>query len=311
MAAKIGSHNLKKDLRRYQMKKSFLKRFSPFLYLLPALFFLSFIYFYPVVQNLYNSFYRFALGESIFLGLDNYKYLILKDTITHKAVLHNFQLLMIIPILLFLSILFAILISERIRFAKVYQTLLFIPFIISIVVVGVVFSRLLRLDGIINFILEHIGLEVLVRDWLGRPQYAIYAIMAVIIWKELPFGIILFLAGINNINKDLIEAAKIDGANWFQTIIHITIPQLKHVINFYVVYNVMVVFAWVFTYVYVMTEGGPANATTILELQIFNLAFKKNQMGMASALSILLFLLIFAFIYLRFRLQRGSLEGEE
>jgi ABC-type sugar transport system permease subunit len=134
--------------------------------------------------------------------------------------------------------------------------------------------------------------------------------MFVIIWKELPFGIILFLAGINNINKDIIEAAKIDGANWFQTLIHVTIPQLKNIINFYVVYNVMVVFAWVFTYVFVLTNGGPANSTTILELQIYNFAFKKNLMGMAAALSILLFLLIFVFIYLRFRLQRGALEEE-
>lgn len=292
------------------MKKTFFKNYSPFLYILPSLVFLAFIFIYPVIQNFQRSFFRFAGGKSIFLGFDNYKYLFLKDTITHKAVLHNFQLLMVIPILLVLAIFFAVLISEKIRFAKVYQTLLFIPFIISIVVVGVVFSRLLRLDGIINFILNNIGLGILAKDWLGRPQYAIYAVMFVIIWKELPFGIILFLAGINNINKDIIEAAKIDGANWFQTLIHVTIPQLKNIINFYVVYNVMVVFAWVFTYVFVLTNGGPANATTILELQIYNFAFKKNLMGMASALSILLFLLIFVFIYLRFRLQRGALEEE-
>lgn len=292
------------------MKKTFFKNYSPFLYILPSLVFLAFIFIYPVIQNFQRSFFRFAGGKSIFLGFDNYKYLFLKDTITHKAVLHNFQLLMVIPILLVLAIFFAVLISEKIRFAKVYQTLLFIPFIISIVVVGVVFSRLLRLDGIINFILNNIGLGILAKDWLGRPQYAIYAVMFVIIWKELPFGIILFLAGINNINKDIIEAAKIDGANWFQTLIHVTIPQLKNIINFYVVYNVMVVFAWVFTYVFVLTNGGPANSTTILELQIYNLAFKKNLMGMASALSILLFLLIFVFIYLRFRLQRGALEEE-
>ena len=292
------------------MKKTFFKNYSPFLYILPSLVFLAFIFIYPVIQNFQRSFFRFAGGKSIFLGFDNYKYLFLKDTITHKAVLHNFQLLMVIPILLVMAIFFAVLISERIRFAKVYQTLLFIPFIISIVVVGVVFSRLLRLDGIINFILNNIGLGILAKDWLGRPQYAIYAVMFVIIWKELPFGIILFLAGINNIKKDIIEAAKIDGANWFQTLIHVTIPQLKNIINFYVVYNVMVVFAWVFTYVFVLTNGGPANSTTILELQIYNFAFKKNLMGMAAALSILLFLLIFVFIYLRFRLQRGALEEE-
>ena len=114
------------------MKKTFFKNYSPFLYILPSLVFLAFIFIYPVIQNFQRSFFRFAGGKSIFLGFDNYKYLFLKDTITHKAVLHNFQLLMVIPILLVLAIFFAVLISERIRFAKVYQTLLFIPFIISI-----------------------------------------------------------------------------------------------------------------------------------------------------------------------------------
>ena len=290
------------------MKKSLFKSYPPYLYILPSIILLSFIFIYPVVQNFIKSFYRFASGKNIFLGFDNYKYLILKDTITQKALVHNFQLLLIIPILLILSIFFAVIVTEKIKFAKVYQTLMFIPYIISIVVVGVVFSRLLRSDGIINFILSHMGLDILAKDWLGRPEYAIYAVMLVIIWKELPFGIILFIAGISSIEQSIFEAAKIDGANWFQTIIHITIPQLKNLINFYVVYNVMVVFAWIFTYVFVMTGGGPANATTILELQIYNLAFKKNQMGMASALSILLFLLIFVFIYLQFRLRRSTLE---
>ena len=290
------------------MKKSLFKNYPPYLYILPSIILLSFIYIYPIIQNFIKSFYRFASGKNIFLGFDNYKYLILKDTITHQALVHNFQLLLILPILLILSIFFAVIITEKIKFAKVYQTLMFIPYIISIVVVGVVFSRLLRSDGIINFILNHVGLGILAKDWLGRPEYAIYAVMLVIIWKELPFGIILFIAGISSIEQSIFEAAKIDGANWFQTIIHITIPQLKNLINFYVVYNVMVVFAWIFTYVFVMTGGGPANATTILELQIYNLAFKKNQMGMASALSILLFLLIFVFIYMQFRLRRSTLE---
>jgi len=290
------------------MKKGLFKNYPPYLYILPSIILLSFIFIYPVIQNFIKSFYRFASGKNIFLGFDNYKYLILKDTITQKALVHNFQLLLIIPILLILSIFFAVIVTEKIKFAKVYQTLMFIPYIISIVVVGVVFSRLLRSDGIINFILSHMGLDILAKDWLGRPEYAIYAVMLVIIWKELPFGIILFIAGISSIEQSIFEAAKIDGANWFQTIIYITIPQLKNLVNFYIVYNVMVVFAWIFTYVFVMTGGGPANATTILELQIYNLAFKKNQMGMASALSILLFLLIFVFIYMQFRLRRSTLE---
>ena len=290
------------------MRQSTFKNYTPYFYILPSIVLLFFIYIYPLIQNLVKSFYRFSGGKGIFIGFDNYKYLIVKDSITHGAVLHNLELLLIVPVLLILSVFFAVLISEKIRFARLYQTLLFIPFIISIVVVGVVFSRLLRLDGIINFILDKAGLEVLVRDWLGRPRYAIFALMTVIIWKELPFGIVLFTAGIGNINQEIYEAAKIDGANWWQNLIHITIPQLKSVINFYVVYNIMVVFAWIFTYVFVMTNGGPANATTILELQIYNLAFKKNLMGMASALAILLFIMIFGFIYLQFRVRREAIE---
>jgi ABC-type sugar transport system permease subunit len=215
---------------------------------------------------------------------------------------------MIIPILLVLSIFFAVILSGRIRGAKIYQTFMFAPYIISIVVVGVVFSRMLRFDGIINLMLTKLGLGMLAKDWFGRTQYALYAIMVVILWRELPFGIILFSAGIRNLDESIYEAAKIDGANWLQTVFYVTIPQLKGIINFYVIYNIMMVFAWMFTYVFVMTKGGPGNSTTILELQIYNLAFKKYSVGMASALSILLFMTIFIFIYFQFRFRTSLLE---
>ncbi|KPJ86224.1 MAG: hypothetical protein AMS17_13475 [Spirochaetes bacterium DG_61] len=282
--------------------------YKPYLYILPSIILLIFVFFYPLIQNLYRSFFRFAGGKAIFFGLNNYKYLLLRDTIARRAFLNNLTLLLIVPIFLILSILFAVLITERIRFRGLYQTTIIIPYIISIVAAGVVFSRLLRFDGIINFILDKAGLDLLIRDWLGDPKLAIFSVMSVIVWKELPFGIVLFIAGISNINPEIYEAAKIDGANWWQNLFYITIPQLKSVINFYVVYNVMVIFAWIFTYVYVLTQGGPINATTILELRIFNLAFKEHNMGMASALAMLLFLMIFVFVYLQFRLRQETLE---
>jgi len=282
--------------------------YKPYLYILPSILLLIFVFFYPLIQNLYRSFFRFAGGKAIFFGLNNYKYLLLTDTIARRAFLNNLTLLLIVPIFLILAILFAVLITEKIRFRGLYQTIIIIPYIISIVAAGVVFSRLLRFDGIINFILDNIGLDVLIHNWLGDPKLAIFSVMSVIVWKELPFGIILFIAGISNINPEIYEAAKIDGANWWQNLFYITIPQLKSVINFYIVYNVMVIFAWIFTYVYVLTEGGPVNATTILELRIFNLAFKEHNMGMASALAMLLFLMIFVFVYLQFRLRQETLE---
>ena len=284
------------------------KDYKPYLYILPSILLLVFVFFYPLVQNLYRSFFRFAAGKAIFYGLNNYKYLLLSDTIARRAFLNNLTLLLIVPVFLVLSILFAVLITEKIRFRELYQTTIIIPYVISIVAAGVIFSRLLRFDGVINSILEKIGLDLLVYDWLGNPRLAIFALMATIVWRELPFGIILFITGISNINPEIYEAAKIDGANWWQNLFHITIPQLKSVINFYVVYNVMVIFAWIFTYVYVLTSGGPINATTVLELRIFNLAFKEFNMGMASALAILLFVMIFIFVYLQFRIRQETLE---
>ena len=282
--------------------------YGPFLYILPSIILSIFVFIYPLFQNLYRSFFRFAVGKAIFIGFNNYKHLLFEDTIARRAFLNNLTLLSIVPIFLILSILFAVLVTEKIRFARLYQTIIIIPFIISIVAAGVVFSRLLRFDGIINFILDKIGMDFLSQDWLGDPKLAIFSVMSVIIWKELPFGIILFITGIGNIKPEIYEAAKIDGANWWQNLFHVTIPQLKSVISFYVVYNVMVVFAWIFTYVYVMTQGGPINTTTILELRIYNLAFREHNMGMASALAIILFLIIFIFVYIQFRVRRGTLE---
>lgn len=292
------------------MNNTFFKKYGPYFYILPSLVFLSLIFVFPMIRNLVKSFYRtsFDGGKSVFYGFNNYIYLITKDSLTHQAALNNVKLLMTIPILLVLSIFFAVILSGKIRGAKVYQTFMFVPYIISIVVVGVVFSRMLRFDGIINLMLNKIGLGVLAKDWFGRTQYALYTIMVVILWKELPFGILLFSAGIRNIDESIYEAAKIDGANWLQTVFHITVPQLKGVINFYVIYNIMMMFAWVFTYVFVMTKGGPGNSTSILELQIYNLAFKKYSVGMASALSILLFITIFIFIYFQFRFRTTLLE---
>jgi len=282
--------------------------YKPYLYILPSIILLIFVFFYPLIQNLHRSFFRFAGGKAIFFGLNNYKYLLLVDTVTRRAFLNNLTLLLIVPIFLILAILFAVLITEKVRFTGLYQTIIIIPYVISIVATGVVFRRLLRFDGIINFLLDKIGLDFLIRNWLGEPRFAIFSVMSVIIWKELPFGIILFIAGISNINPEIYEAAKIDGANWWQNLFHITIPQLQSVINFYVVYNVMVIFAWIFTYVFVLTQGGPVNATTILELRIFNLAFREHNMGMASALAMLLFLMIFGFVYLQFKVRQGTLE---
>jgi ABC-type sugar transport system permease subunit len=293
------------------MKRDLDKKLSPYLYILPSIILLLFVFFYPMGQLLVNSFYRISSGNRTFVGLFNYIYLITKDNLTHTAILNNFKILLTIPFLLFFAILFSILLYEEISGRKTYQTILFIPLALSNVVVGITFTYLLRVDGIINFILKNIGLEFLAKNWLGNPNLALFSVMGVIVWKELALGIILFLARLGSINESIYDAARIDGANWLQTIRYVTIPHLRPIINFYIVYNIMIMFAWIFTYVFVITKGGPANSTMIIELQIYKYAFERHQMGIASALSLLLFLIVFTFIYLQFKLRSGSLETSE
>lgn len=292
------------------LSRIYIKRIAPYWYITPSLILLAFVFLYPIIQIFTNSFYRFSGGEKVFIGFFNYTYLIIKDTLSHEAFLNNLKLLLTIPVLLILAIFFAVVFHEGIKGSRFYQALVFIPLALSIVVVGITFNYILRVDGILNYLLKKIGLEIIAKNWLGDSKFAIYTVMAVIIWKELAFGVILFMARLSSINEDIYDAAKIDGANWFRTLIHITIPQMRNVIDFYIIYNVMIMFAWVFNYVFIITGGGPGNSTMILELNIYKYAFQRHLMGMASALAVLLFLIVIIFIYLQFRLRRGFMEGD-
>ena len=130
------------------------------------------------------------------------------------------------------------------------------------------------------------------------------------VWKELGFGVVLFMARLMSVEEELFDAAKIDGANWFQLQWHITVPQLANVIEFFVVISVITMLSWVFSYVYVMTGGGPGQATMVTELYVYLMGFRYNQMAMASAVSILLLLVTGVFIFIELRLRASADETE-
>jgi ABC-type sugar transport system permease subunit len=210
-----------------------------------------------------------------------------------------------------LSLIFATLIFERVRGWRIYRTLVFIPYVMAIPVVGIVFSYILQLNGVLNTILKGVGLNFLALDWLGSSKYAIWSIMGVVIWKELGFGIVLFLARMASISEDLFDAARLDGANWFQRLWHVVIPQTSTIIEFYVAINLITMLSWVFAYVLVMTKGGPGTSTWVMEYFIYQKAFRYTQMHIASAGAIILLALagVLMFFQARFRKQmEGSIE---
>lgn len=275
------------------------------LYLLPALIFIGFVYIFPLIKIFQYSFSRIKGAELTNVGLRNYENMF-GEKLFFDAIKHNLTLLILVPVILILSLLFAILLYERMKGWKFYRFVLFVPYILAIPVIGVIFRQFFRLNGILNYILEKIGLESMAQDWIGSPSTALGSLMIVIIWKEMGFGIILILARLMNVNKDLYEAADIDGANWIRKHIYITIPQITTVLSFYTIILIITMISWVFNYVYIITMGGPGTATVVLEYYIYKQAFNWNNMGMASAAAVILFLFTLVFIIIYTKVRTGE-----
>lgn len=287
-------------------------RLTPLFYLAPLAVLLVITFAYPLASVVDFSFRRIRVNTGPYIGLSNYEQ-IFKDDVFWDAVQHNVFLLGAVPLLVIISLLLAILLYERIRGWRVYRTILFLPYILAVPIIGIVFSNMLSLNGITNEILRGLGLGALALDWIGGPDYALSSVMGVIIWREMGFGIVLFLARLLSLSEELEDAAKVDGAVWWQRRWFVTIPQMRSVIEFYTVVSVITMLAWVFAYVYAMTRGGPGNATLVLELYMWNFAFRNALPGIASAVAVILFavtlvLMIPVFI-LRIREQRSAGEA--
>jgi ABC-type sugar transport system permease subunit len=285
-------------------------KLTPYAYLAPALLLILVVFAYPVADLFRRSTTTVRQGVTTFIGLEAFR-LALKDDVFWASITNNLRLFLAVPILVLLSLIFATLIFERVRGWRIYRTLVFIPYVMAIPVVGIVFSYILQLNGVLNTILKGVGLNFLALDWLGSSKYAIWSIMGVVIWKELGFGIVLFLARMASISEDLFDAARLDGANWFQRLWHVVIPQTSTIIEFYVVINLITMLSWVFAYVLVMTKGGPGTSTWVMEYFIYQKAFRYTQMHIASAGAIILLALagVLMFFQARFRKQmEGSIE---
>jgi ABC-type sugar transport system permease subunit len=281
------------------------KKIEPFLFLAPALVVLLLVFGYPIYRLIVMSLQRTSGGNVIFSGLNNFN-IVFQDGDFIQAVQHNLVLLICVPIMVFAALFLAILLFERIRGWQFYRTTLFLPYLLPITVVGLVFSYIFQLSGVLNDILNALRLQALALDWLGSTKLALPTMMFVIVWKEMGFGVILFLARLMSVEEELFDAAKIDGANWWQLQLNITIPQLSTVIEFFSVISVVTMLSWVFNYVYVMTGGGPGHATTVTELYIYLMAFQYNRLNLAAAVSVLMLLVVGVFIFLELYLRDRS-----
>ena len=290
------------------MRRNIGRKIQPFLYLLPSIVILIFIYLYSFISLLKDSFYNISTKTAVFVGLRNYIN-VFGDSLFWDSLLHNLIIIVVsLPVLIIFSILFAVFLYERIKGWKAYRVIVFLPYIFAITVIGIAFSYIFTYRGVLNYILNLLHLNFLALDWLGSPRVAIFTLIFVIIWKELGFGVILLYSRMMSIPEEIYDAAKVDGVSWWQNLRYITIPQLRTIIEFYAVIIVITMLSWIFNYVYVMTSGGPGNSTNVAEYYIYRRAFQYNQMNVANTASVILFIVTLILVFIRFKLERREEE---
>lgn len=266
---------------------------TAYAFLLPNLLGLTVFIFFPMIYAFYVSLHDWnALSPKVFIGLENYKDLIV-DQRWWDSVRRTFIFTFIyVPLLYGLSLFFAVILNNlKQRYQSIARTMFLLPFAITSVISAVVWMFLYDpRNGFLNQLLSSVGLEKL--EFLGSTNTALISIVVVILWINLGYNMIIFMASIKEIPKDYYEAAKIDGATNWRAFKSITFPLLRGTSAFILLTTTIASFT-VFDQIMVMTKGGPASSTEVSVLYIYIQAFEFLNMGYASALAVVLFLIIF------------------
>lgn len=280
----------------------------------PALILFAMFVVWPMLKAVQFSLFRWkGFGPLVdFVGLKNY-ISVLSNDVFIGALGHNlFIVVASIVIQLPLGIAIALLLNRKMRFQGILRTVVFVPYVLAEVIAGVVWFQLLQPKyGVIDSMLAVVGIQGPPQGFLGTPEYALWTVMVVLTWKYLGLAIILFLAGLQGVPEELHEAAQIDGASWWQTQWHITIPLLGPTLRTWAFLS-MVGSLQLFDMVWILTKGGPANATTTMATFLINEGTKRSNYGIAGAASVILFViaLTLALLYQRFVLRRDHATDE-
>jgi multiple sugar transport system permease protein len=279
---------------------------TAFLFLTPAVLLLLVFRVAPAVSAVVHGFTAWdGVDAPRFVGTANFAEL-LRDEEFRIALRNNFLLALSVPLWIGVSLGLALLLHQEVPGWKFFRATFFLPAVLSPVIIGTLFTALLRADGPVNRGLELLHLPFLAHDWLGHLATALPTMVVVILWSIFGLGVIVFLAGLAAVPQDLFDAAAIDGAVGWARLWYVVIPALRHVLEFWGVNLVVWSFTSLFAFVYVMTGGGPGYATMLVEYQVYQQAFEFNRMGYACALGTILFLLVFGLVVVQVRLMAGE-----
>ena len=278
----------------------------------PALLlFLTFVLL-PVLQAVYYSVFQWnGLGPlDNFVGLGNYREAVSDETF-RSAIGHNFIILALsLAIQLPLGLGIALLLNRPMFGRTALRLMIFVPYVLAEVIAGVVWLLMLQPRGLIDAILQGVGLENAQQLWLGDQNIALYTLFVVLTWKYIGFAIILFLAGLQGVPPELHEAAALDGASWWQIQRQITIPLLGPTIRTWIFLS-MIGALQLFDMVWILTKGGPGTSTQTMATYLIQQGFERSRLGYGAAAAVILFLisLVVAVLYQRFVMRVDNLEA--
>ena len=270
------------------------KNIGAYLFLLPAFVVLLVFFFIPFFQTIWLSFFDYSkdIYSANFVFLNNYFELI-KSPLFLKTIINTFYFLILcVPFLVIFPLFLAILINQNIRCKNIYKIIIYLPVIISIVVVAIAFKWLYAPSGLLNFFIEKIGLNPI--GWLSDPNVAMISVAIVTIFKGVGYYMMIYLSALMGVPKELYEAAEVDGATGFKKHLLVTIPHIMPMIA--LVSTISSISALkVFVEIYVMTKGGPLDSTKTIVYYIYEKAFENLDLGLASAGAVILLFIVMGF----------------
>ena len=279
---------------------------APYLFLLPALIILAVFFFIPFFQTIGLSFFDYSksIYNPDFAALKNYAE-ILHNPVFYKVMINTLIYLVVaVPVLVIFPLFLAVLINQKIRGITLYKILIYLPVIVSIVVAAIAFKWLYAQEGILNYMMQVLHLQPI--GWLTDPKFAIYSVIIVTVWKGIGYYMMIYLASLMSVPKELYEACDIDGANFWQKHLTVTVPHLMPTIA--LVTTISSISAMkIFAEIYVMTKGGPLNSTKTIVYYIYEKAFENLDLGYASAMAVILLVIVMIFSLVNiFCFERGK-----
>lgn len=291
--SKLGGYGVKSQVKigQYQRTKHRWGR----VFVLPACLFVVVVMFIPIIAVFLlslTSWNGFSGGD--FVGLANFQSILANEDFW--TVIKNNVTFMLVgaPLWTVTPLIVAVLMYEEIKGFKFFRAAFLLPSVLAASVIGAMFTSLFSLNGPVNTILKGIGLEGMALNWFGSASTSIPMLIHMVNWAGFGSAMLIILSGMSSIDASVYDSALIDGAGWWTRLIKITLPMLYDIVFFVFTLNIISSFTAMFAYIFVTTKGGPGYSTNVIEYFIYLKAFTTNEFGYACALSVLLFLFVFA-----------------